>query len=110
MHFKIAQSGVEINEGHTEYVNETLRMQLGRYTQIITSITVNFKDDKDQFGQDIVACDIEIEFINQEPMTASNTATTVEKALYNAVSRAKRQLDRQKRANSRQVAYPYISK
>ncbi|MBF7072644.1 hypothetical protein ISG33_04435 [Glaciecola sp. MH2013] len=110
MHFKIAQYELKIDDHQAQYLDETLRMQLGRYTPVIDLVTVNFKKDKDQFGQAVIHCGIEIDFYSQEKMTASNTATTIEKSLYNAVSRAKRQLDRQRRANTRQSNPPYISK
>lgn len=45
MHFKIVQLDVEISEAQAEYLNETLRMQLGRYTQAIDLVTVTFCKD-----------------------------------------------------------------
>lgn len=110
MHFKIVQLDVEISEAQAEYLNETLRMQLGRYTQAIDLVTVTFCKDTDQFGQAVIHCAIDIDNLPEGKTQANNISTTLEMAAYNAASRAKRQLDRHRRASMRQSVPPYICK
>jgi hypothetical protein len=102
MQLKIVQFNVKISENQVKSLNETLRMQLGRYTQLIEIVNTSLKNDIDQFGQKIIQCSIVIDLIPEGSVSASNTATTIEDAFYNSISRAKRQLDRLHRANKRQ--------
>ena len=97
MQLKIVQFEVKISEKQTVRLNETLRMQLGRYTQAIEMVTALFKNDVDQFGQKIIQCTIEIALMPDGKVSKSNVATTMEDAFYNSVSRAKRQLERQRK-------------
>lgn len=97
MQLKIVQFEVEISEKQALGLSETVQMQLGRYTQIIELVNVSFKNDLDQFGQKIIRGDIDIDLIPDGKVSTSNTATTIEDAFYNSVSRAKRQLDRQRK-------------
>jgi hypothetical protein len=102
MQLKIVQFDVKISENQVKCLNETLRMQLGRYTQIIEIVNVLFKNDTDQFGQKIIQCSVVLELLPEGSAETSNTATTIEEAFYNSVSRAKRQLERQRRSSKRQ--------
>jgi hypothetical protein len=102
MQLKIMQLDVKISETQVKCLNETLRMQLGRYTQLIEIVNTCLKNDIDQFGQKIIQCSIVIDLIPEGSVTTSNTATTIEDAFYNSISRAKRQLDRLYRSNKRQ--------
>jgi hypothetical protein len=102
MQLKIMQLDVKISETQVKCLNETLRMQLGRYTQLIEIVNTCLKNDIDQFGQKIIQCSIVIDLIPEGSVTTSNTATTIEDAFYNSISRAKRQLDRLCRSNKRQ--------
>jgi hypothetical protein len=107
MQLKIVQFDVKISENQVKSLNETLRMQLGRYTQLIEIVNTCFKNDLDQFGQKIIHCSVFIDLIQEGSTTTSNTATTIEDAFYNSISRAKRQLDRVRRINKRQFNPTY---
>ena len=96
MQVKILQADIEIPEHQLIRLNQTLQMQLGRYTQIIERVIASFEKDVDQFGQKIIRCSIEIEFLPKGLASTSTTATAIEDAFYNCVSRAKRQIDRQR--------------
>jgi hypothetical protein len=105
MQLKIVQFDVQISEDQVKRLNETLSMQLGRYTQIIEN--TSFKNDIDQFGQKIIQCSVVIDLLPDGSTTTSNTAITIEDAFYNSISRAKRQLDRQRRSSKRQFSPTY---
>jgi|GEM_PF-2831381 protoheme ferro-lyase len=107
MQLKIVQFDVQINEDQVKRLNETLSMQLGRYTQIIEIVNTSFKNAIDQFGQKIIQCSVVIELLPDGSTTTSNTAITIEDAFYNSISRAKRQLDRQRRSSKRLFSPTY---
>jgi hypothetical protein len=48
-----------------------------------------------------------IDLLPDGSTTTSNTAITIEDAFYNSISRAKRQLDRQRRSSKRQFSPTY---
>ncbi len=97
MQVKIVQADIEIPEPQLIRLNQTLQMQLGRYTQIIERVIASFEQDLDQFGQKTIRCSIEIELLPKGLASTSTTATTIDDAFYNCIRRAKRQIDRQRR-------------
>jgi ribosome-associated translation inhibitor RaiA len=99
MQLKIVQPDVKISESQLIRLNQTLQMQLGRYTQLIESVKAIFEKDVDQFGQKIFRCSIEIGLLSKGLVSTSTTATAIEDAFYNSTSRAKRQIDRQLRGS-----------
>ena len=99
MQLKIVQRAVKISGSQLVRLNQTLQMQLGRYTQLIESVNALFEKDVDQFGQKIMRCSIEIALLPKGLASTSTTATAIEDAFYNSISRAKRQIDRQRRGS-----------
>jgi len=99
MQLKIVQPDVKISGSQLIRLNQTLQMQLGRYTQLIESVNALFEKDVDQFGQTIIRCSIEIALLPKGLASTSTTATAIEDAFYNSISRAKRQIDRQRRGS-----------
>lgn len=102
MQLKITQFEAKISPQQAQDLNDTLFMQLGRYTQIIDLVSTSFKKDIDQFGDQVIHCHVDVSLIPEGITSTSNTATSVENAFYNAISRAKRQLDRQRGGIKRQ--------
>ena len=99
MQVKIVQPDVKISGSQLIRLNQTLQMQLGRYTQLIESVNALFEKDVDQFGQKIIRCSIEIALLPKGLASTSTTATAIEDAFYNSISRAKRQIERQRRGS-----------
>ncbi len=110
MQLKIVQLDVKISEEQVRYMNETLRMQLGRYTQIIELVSVTFSQGIDKFGQSIIKCEVDAELVPSNKISASNTSTRIDDSFYNAISRVKRQLTRLRRSNKRQINPAYFTK
>lgn len=99
MQLKIVQPDVTISGSQLIILNQTLQMQLGRYTQLIESVNALFEKDVDQFGQKVMRCSIKIALLPKGFASTSTTATAIEDAFYNSISRAKRQIDRQRRGS-----------
>ncbi len=101
MQLNIVHPDVKISASQLICFNQTLQMQLGRYTQIIENVNALFEKDVDQFGQKIIRCSIEIELLPNSIASTSTTATAIEDAFYNSISRAKRQIDRKRHNKNR---------
>lgn len=106
MQLKIVQLDMKISESLLIRLHQTLQMQLGRYTQLIENVNALFEKDVDQFGQKIIRCSIEIALLPNGLASTSTTATAIEDAFYNSISRAKRQIDRQSRSRDRSRTNP----
>ncbi|MFT5277878.1 MAG: ribosome-associated translation inhibitor RaiA [Glaciecola sp.] len=109
MQLKIVQLDVKITEEQVRYLNETLRMQLGRYAQIIELVSIIFSQGVDKFGQSVINCEADAELVSSNKISASNTSTRIDDSFYNAISRMKRQLGRQRRSNKRQINPVYFT-
>ena len=85
---------IEGKEAFTRHVEAELRTILSGFDAQITRVEVHFSDENGpKAGHSVMRCLIEVRSAGKQPVAASDTGETVDKALDGAAKKMQRQLE-----------------
>ncbi len=97
MHIQVnTDNNIAGRDDVTRYVQGVIESKLGAVSNGITRIEVHLQDQNaEKSGPEDKRCMVEVRLENRQPVTATNTADTIQSAVIGAVDKMRNILDRE---------------